>query len=96
MLSIKPIITVVNGAVEQAGKVRTRSKALNFVLDRVPAGNVESLCMLHSGAVDVDEFMAALQPKVPDAEIVVGQIGPVVGVHVGPGAMGITWIERAG
>ena len=39
--------------------------------------------------------MAALQPKVPGAEIVVGKIGPVVGVHVGPGAMGVTWIERA-
>src|SRR6478672_2576976 len=44
MLSIKPIITVANGAVEQAGKVRTRSKALNFILDRVPASNVESVC----------------------------------------------------
>jgi len=96
MLSIKPIVTVVNGAVEQAGKVRTRSKALNFILDRVPADNVESVCVLHSGAADVDEFVAALQPKVPGAEIVVGKIGPVVGVHVGPGAMGITWIERAG
>jgi len=40
--------------------------------------------------------VAALTPKVPGAEIVVGQIGPVVGVHVGPGAMGVTWIERAG
>src|SRR5262249_783193 len=95
MLSIKPIVTVVNGAVEQAGKVRTRSKALNFILERVPAGNVESVCVLHSGAADVDEFMAALQPKLPGAEIVVGKIGPAVGVPVGPGAMGITWIERA-
>jgi DegV family protein with EDD domain len=94
MLSIKPIVTVVNGAVEQAGKVRTRSKALNFILDRVPSGQVESVCVLHSGAADIDEFLGALQPKVPDAEIVVGRIGPVVGVHVGPGAMGITWIER--
>src|SRR5262245_101730 len=95
MLSIKPIVTVVNGAVEQAGKVRTRSKALNFILDRVPAGQVEDVCVLHSGAVDIDEFMASLRPKVPDADIVVGRIGPVVGVHVGPGAVGITWIERA-
>jgi fatty acid-binding protein DegV len=95
-LSIKPIITVANGAVEQAGKVRTRSKAVNFILDKVPADNVESICVLHSGAVDVEEFMASLRPKVPGAEIVVGRIGPVVGVHVGPGAMGVTWIERAG
>jgi DegV family protein with EDD domain len=95
MLSIKPIVTVVNGAVEQAGKVRTRSKALNFILEQVPAGRVEAICVLHSGAADIDEFLASLGPKVEGAEIVVGRIGPVVGVHVGPGAVGVTWIERA-
>src|SRR5262245_58879033 len=45
MLSIKAIVTVDNGAVEQAGKVRTRSKALNFILEKVPAGRVESICV---------------------------------------------------
>jgi DegV family protein with EDD domain len=96
MLSIKPIVTVVNGAVEQAGKVRTRSKALSFILEKVPAGRVESICVLHSGAADIEEFLATLRPKIEGAEIVVGRIGPVVGVHVGPGALGVTWIERAG
>jgi DegV family protein with EDD domain len=94
MLSIKPIVTVVNGAVEQAGKVRTRSKALSFILEKVPAGDIESVCVLHSGATDIDEFLAALRPKVQGAAIEVGTIGPVVGVHVGPGALGVTWIER--
>ena len=84
MLSIKPIITVVDGAVEQAGKVRTRSKALRFLIDRIPEGNVESICVLHSSAPDLDEFLELVRPKVPGAEIVVGHIGPVVGVHVGP------------
>lgn len=96
MLSIKPIITVEAGAVEQAGKVRTRSKALRFMLDRVPEGTVESICVMHSGANDLDDFLDSVRPKVPGAEIVVGHIGPVVGVHVGPRAVGLTWIERAG
>ena len=95
MLSIKPIITVTDGAVEQAGKVRTRSKALKFMLDRVPEGNVESVCVMHSGASDLDEFLELLKPKVAGAEIVVGRIGPVVGVHIGPRAIGMAWIERA-
>jgi DegV family protein with EDD domain len=94
MLSIKPIITVTDGAVEQAGKVRTRSKALRFMLDRIPEGKVESICVMHSGATDLDEFIDLIRPKVPGAEIVVGHIGPVVGVHVGPRAIGLAWIER--
>jgi DegV family protein with EDD domain len=94
MLSIKPIITVVDGAVEEAGKVRTRSKALQFIIDKIPEGKVESICVLHSTAADLDMFLDKVQPKVPGAEMIVGHIGPVVGVHVGPGALGLTWIER--
>ena len=94
MLSIKPIISVVNGAVEEAGKVRTRSKALQFLIDKIPEGNVETMSILHSAPSDLDHFIEMVQPKVPGAEMVVGRIGPVVGVHVGPGALGITWIER--
>ena len=63
MLSIKPIITVADGAVEQAGKVRTRSKALRFMLDRIPEGNVESICVMHSGAGDLDEFLELVAPE---------------------------------
>ena len=94
MLSIKPLITVIDGAVEEAGKVRTRSKALQFIIDRIPEGNVESICVLHAEAPDVDQFIEMVQPKVPGAEMIVGRIGPVVGVHVGPRAIGLTWIER--
>ena len=65
MLSIKPIISVVDGAVEEAGKVRTRSKALQFILDKIPEGNVESICVLHSAAADLDQFLEKVQPKVP-------------------------------
>ena len=93
MLSIKPVITVKDGAVEPAGKVRTRSKALRFVVDQVKERPVESLCVLHAQAPDVDEFVAMLEPIVPDSNIVVAMIGPVVGVHTGPGAMGVTWLD---
>ena len=93
MLSIKPVITMNDGAVEPAGKVRTRSKALRFVADQVKERPVESLCVVHALAADVDEFVAMLEPIVPNTEILVGEIGPVIGVHTGPGTMGVTWIE---
>ena len=84
MLSIKPVIEVIDGAVEQAGKVRTRSKALRFLVDQIPDGKVEMISVLHAMAPDIDEFLALLEPRSPDAEVVVGTIGPVVGVHTGP------------
>jgi DegV family protein with EDD domain len=96
MLSIKPVITVVDGVVEPAGRVRTRSKALRFIIDRIPEGQVESISVLHALAPEVDEFVGMLAPKVPDAEVVVGTIGPVVGVHTGPRLIGVAWIQRPG
>ncbi len=94
MLSIKPIISVIDGAVEPAGRVRTRSKALRFLVDQIPAGKVELISVLHANAPDLDEFLAMLTPVVPDAEVTVGTIGPVIGVHTGPRVMGIAWIDR--
>jgi DegV family protein with EDD domain len=95
MLSIKPIITVTDGEVEPAGRVRTRSKALQFIIDRVPSDGVDSIAVLHAGAPDIDEFMERLRPKLGDAEIIVGHVGPVVGVHAGPRVLGCAWIARA-
>ncbi len=95
MLSIKPIINVLDGAVEPAGRVRTRSKALRFLVEQIPVGKVELISVLHANAPDVDEFLAMLAPVVPDAEVIVGKIGPVIGVHTGPRVMGIAWIDRA-
>jgi DegV family protein with EDD domain len=94
-LSIKPIIAVENGVVEQIGRQRTRGKALKFLVDKVAgmSGAIDHLAVLHADCDDVDEFVARLRPLY-DGEIVVGQIGPVVGTHAGPGTIGVGYHER--
>ena len=94
MLSIKPLISVEDGKVEQAGKVRTRSKALRALADRLGGRSIERLAVLHSNAEDIDEFIAMAKGIAPDAPVTVGIIGPVVGVHVGPRTVGVGWIEK--
>jgi DegV family protein with EDD domain len=91
-LSIKPIIEVADGVVEQHGKQRTRTKALAFLVDKVASfeGRVEHLAVMHAAADDVDEFVAQLRPHAP-AGIVVGQIGPVIGAHAGPRTIGVAF-----
>lgn len=96
VLSIKPVITVRDGAVAPAGKVRTRSKALRHLVDRVKEARIEELSVMHAQAPDLDELLDALRPIVDDVEIVVGTIGPVVGVHAGPGTIGVAWTEPEG
>ena len=91
-LSIKPIIEVTGGIVEQAGKQRTRSKALAHLVEKVSSyeGAVENLAVLHADCSDVDLFVELLAPHYP-GEIVVGEIGPVIGTHGGRGTMGVAF-----
>jgi DegV family protein with EDD domain len=91
-LSIKPIIEVTGGTVEQGGKQRTRSKALAFLVEKVKSydGNIENLAVLHADCSDVDVFVEMLRPHYP-GEIVVGEIGPVIGTHGGRGTIGVAF-----
>jgi DegV family protein with EDD domain len=91
-LSIKPIIEVADGVVEQHGKQRTRTKALAFLVDKVASyqGRVEHLAVMHAAADDVDQFVEQLRPHTPGG-IVVGQIGPVIGAHAGPRTIGVAF-----
>ncbi len=93
-LSIKPIIEVSNGVVEQAGKQRTRSKALAHLIDQVKQydGRMENLAVMHADCSDVDMFVDMLRAHY-DGEIVVGEIGPVIGTHGGRGTIGVAFHE---
>jgi fatty acid-binding protein DegV len=46
--------------------------------------------VLHADCDDVDQFVAMLR-AVYDGEIVVGDIGPVVGAHAGKGTIGVAF-----
>ncbi len=93
-LAIKPIIEVRDGKVEQGGKQRTRSKALAFLVDKVAAvDGLDRLFVANADCRDVDEFVAMLRPHVA-GEIVVGDIGPVVGSHAGRGTIGVAFFTR--
>lgn len=91
-LAIKPIIEVRNGVVEQGGKQRTRSKALRFLVDKVAEfeGRISDLAVLHADCSDVDQFVDMLRPLYA-GEIVVGEIGPVIGTHAGRGTIGVAF-----
>jgi DegV family protein with EDD domain len=94
VLSIKPIIEVAGGIVEEAGKQRTRSKALKYLVDKVRSfdGKIENLAVLHADCSDVDMFVDMLAPHY-DGEIVIGEIGPVIGTHGGRGTIGVAFHE---
>jgi DegV family protein with EDD domain len=91
MLSIKPVIEMRDGVVEEAGKVRTRSKSLRLLAEKAKEGPVENVAVLHGSAPDLDELLELLEPVVHRDEIIVGHVGPVIGTHAGPRVIGVSW-----
>ena len=96
VLSVKPCITVRGGKIDEAGKVRTRSKALAWLLNALDeAKDPELLMVFHGLADDAPEFADKVQARFPGVELVTAVLGPVVGTHVGPRAIGVGWVESA-
>jgi fatty acid kinase fatty acid binding subunit len=91
VLAIKPVIEVRDGVVEEAGRVRTRSKALRLLAEKVREQPVKSVSVLHGQATDVDELLELIDPVIPRDDVVVGVVGPVIGTHAGPGVIGVTF-----
>ncbi|HMC38635.1 MAG TPA: DegV family protein [Acidimicrobiales bacterium] len=94
MLSIKPVIEVRDGVVEQESKQRTRSRSLQYLADKVrAAGPVSRLAVFSADAPDLDEFLRLLEGITPtDGATLFGDVGPVIGSHAGRGAIGVAWI----
>ncbi|MEY4633752.1 MAG: hypothetical protein RLZ18_1124 [Actinomycetota bacterium] len=92
-LSIKPIVEVANGLIGEAGKQRTRSKALAFLIEKVRenADNIHRLGLLHAQCSDVDAVVAMIKEVYPH-DFVVSDIGAVIGTHTGEGTMGVAFI----
>ena len=90
MLSIKPIITVIDGVVENADRVRSRAKARERVLEMLTARPLERATVLHSTHADVEEFYdrfvarSGLDPSLVETLTIGASVGP----HLGPGCVG--------
>lgn len=96
MLSIKPIVDISTGRVEEAAKQRTRKKSLSWLYDRMKAdGAIEHVAVYHGDAPDIEDFLELIAPTFPRDTIRIGKIGAVIGTHGGPEIMGATWITPA-
>ena len=91
-LSVKPLLHLVNGKVEQLELVRTSEKALERLVEiSASTARISSDLAVHH--VDADDRAEAIAQKLCEVlgvpEITVTQAGAVVGAHVGPGAIAV-------
>lgn len=96
MLSIKPIITVVDGVVENADRVRSRAKARERVLELLTEKPLERASILHTTNADVEEFRDRFLERsgLDPSRVQTMLVGPSVGPHLGPGCVGAVVMRR--
>jgi len=91
MLAIKPRIEGRDGEVHEAGRQRTRTRALAHLVDIVRRHEpVDNLAVMHADSAEVDEFVRELA-GFHAGDIVVGDIGAVIGTHACRGTIGVVF-----
>jgi DegV family protein with EDD domain len=100
VLSIKPILHLVDGRIESLASVRTKRKAVAHLMEIV--GNESGWgSQVHYGVLDAlaaetaDKMMEEIKEHGEPAELLRGGISPVIGTHIGPGAVGIAFYDAA-
>ncbi|GAC57217.1 hypothetical protein GOHSU_17_00210 [Gordonia hirsuta DSM 44140 = NBRC 16056] len=94
-LAIKPILHIADGVLALQGRQRTMTKAVKRMVEEIAenVGDDEVTvavqhCYAPELAVDVHQSVLDAIPNVTSSLVV--ELGPVLGIHVGQGAVGVT------
>lgn len=95
LLQLKPILTMRNGTPGSV-QVRTATRARNRLVEILERYQpIERIAMLHTNAPErADEFRSQISQLLPENEAYSMDITPVIGVHIGPGAVGYALVSK--
>jgi DegV family protein with EDD domain len=98
VLRIKPMVYVAGGSVSAFAKPRSMSRAIRLMLDEM-AKEAEDLplhaAILHADAPDeAKELRQMVEESFDCAELYVTEFTPVMGVHAGPGVLGVAFFAE--
>lgn len=99
LLQVKPILHFVDKQIVAFEKIRTRKKAINRIMSMLEEdaqqGKDLKVSFIHANdeqaAINLE---AEFKAKYPDIETSISYFGPVIGTHLGEGAIGVGWYEK--
>ena len=94
VLSIKPLLELKDGIVAEAGRQRTKARALAVIADVAKSHQpLRRLALVHGDSPEVQHLEALITGISTEFPLIVTDMGPVVGTHGGPGIIALCWIE---
>jgi DegV family protein with EDD domain len=99
LLSIKPVIELIDGDVKAIGAVRTTKQANERILNLLlQGGDLERLAILHTGAEQrAKDFLNTLMQQASQSvprDILLVNVTSVIGTHVGPNGLGFASVRK--
>lgn len=96
LLNVKPIIGMEEGIIIALGQARTRNKAyakiLELMHERNPAGSPIKIAVTHVAAPQQAKLLLDMVQQAFDCqETLISELSPVLGVHTGPGLVGVNF-----
>jgi DegV family protein with EDD domain len=87
VLNVKPMLTIKDGVLSPAGRVRSRAKGIDILFDFVKnAADIQDLAVVYNTErEEAQAFVKRLGALFPAEKIRLAQLGPALGVHTGPG-----------
>jgi len=97
-LNIKPLLELRAGRIEAVEKIRTKSKAIERMIEltaeRVAGRTPVRLAAVHANAeAEAQALLEAAAAKMNPAETFFASVSPVIGVHTGPGVVGLAFMS---
>jgi DegV family protein with EDD domain len=91
ILNVKPMLALKDGELLPAGNVRTRSRGARRLAEFASsATDIEDIAVIYSTTPDeAQALVESLDPIFSREKITVARLGPVVGVHAGPGTLAV-------
>ena len=98
ILQIKPILTVSNGETSIFTKVRTRKKAIDTMVEttlkEIKENGLGDIIVHHINCEEEGLKLARRLESELNTSIKIQSIGPVIGLHVGHGSIGIAYYTK--
>lgn len=96
VLSVKPVLALKDGEVVPAGQARTRAKGIDRLFEFVEsARDIQDLAIVYNTTPDEAQTLAERVGSVfPRDKIRIARLGPMLGVHCGPGTLIVALREK--